>query len=139
MATKNKTTQTEVSIKDFINKGADEQKRKDSFEIVKIMESQTGFKAKMWGPSIIGFGVYHYKYESGREGDAPLVGFSPRKAAIVLYLGCEVEVREKFLKKLGKYKGDTGCIYIKKLSDINTDVLKELIDASVKYYKDKYK
>jgi hypothetical protein len=139
MPTKNKTTQTEVSVKDFINKGADEQKRKDSFEIVKIMESQTGFKAKMWGPSIIGFGVYHYKYETGREGDAPLVAFSPRKAAIALYLGCEVEKKEKFLEKLGKYKGDKGCIYIKKLSDINTDVLKELIDASVKYYKDKYK
>lgn len=139
MPTKNKTTQTEVSVKDFINKVEDESKRKDSFEIVKIMESETGFKAKMWGPSIIGFGIYHYKYESGREGDAPLVGFSPRKPAIALYLGCEAEVKEKFLEKLGKYKGDKGCIYIKKLSDINIDVFKQMVDASVKYYKDKYK
>src|SRR5262245_8805748 len=113
---KNKTTETAKSVTAFINAVDDETKRKDSHKIVEIMKKQTGFDAKMWGPSIIGFGNYHYKYPSGREGDAPFVGFSPRKSAIVLYLQCDAKIKEALVKKLGKFKGDKGCIYVKKLA-----------------------
>jgi hypothetical protein len=93
----------------------------------------------MWGPSIVGFGSYHYKYESGREGDAPLIGFSPRKAAISLYLGCEAAKKEALLEKFGKHKHGKGCIYVKKLSDISMAVLKKLVDESLKYKNAKHK
>ena len=130
---KNKTTETETSVIDFINTFVeDEAKRNDAFELVKIMQKVTGFEPKMWGPSIIGFGSYHYKYDSGHEGDAPLAGFSPRKAAISLYIYLSEENREELLSKLGKHKPSKGCIYIKKLSDINIEVLKEMTEASVK-------
>jgi hypothetical protein len=135
---KNKTKETEVSVTDFINKVADETKREDSFKIIKLISKETGFKPKMWGPSIVGFGSYHYKYESGHEGDAPLVGFSPRSTAIVLYIAADAKKREAFLKKLGKHKTGKGCIYIKKLEDINPDVLKEMVVNSVSYMKSKY-
>lgn len=138
MATKNKTTQTTQDVTSYIQAITDEKKRADAFEILKIMEKVSGFDAKMWGPSIIGFGSYHYKYDSGREGDAPLIAFSPRKATIALYVGCEAEIKEKLLKKLGKHKGDKGCIHIKTLSDIDIDVFKSLIQESLKYYKTKY-
>lgn len=94
---KNKTTETSGSVTDFINKVADETKRKDSFRIVEIIEKQTGLKAKMWGTAIVGFGSYHYKYDSGHEGDAPLVGFSPRANAIVLYLASGFQKKEELL------------------------------------------
>lgn len=128
---KNKTTETESSVTDFINTVEDNNKQKDAFELVKIMQKQTGFEAKMWGPSIIGFGSYHYKYASGHEGDAPLVAFSPRKAAISLYCYTTTENREELLEKLGKHKASKGCIYIKKLEDIDVDVLKKMISLSV--------
>jgi hypothetical protein len=136
---KNKTTETKVSVTEFINAVPDETKRKDSFRIVEIMKGVTGFDAKMWGPSIIGFGTYHYKYESGREGDMPLVAFSPRKPAIVLYLATGADKKEEFLKKLGKHKTSKGCIYIKKLEDIDVNVLKEMVKTSVKHLKSVYK
>src|SRR3982074_3325898 len=104
---KNKTIETTVSVTDFINKVEDETKRDDAFELVRIFKEATGFDAKMWGPSIIGFGFYHYKYASGHEGDMPLAGFSPRKAAIVLYVGLG-DKREEFLKKFGKHKPSKG-------------------------------
>ena len=135
---KNKTKETEVSVTDFINKVADETKREDSFKIIKLISKETGFKPKMWGPSIVGFGSYHYKYDSGHEGEAPLVGFSPRAAAISLYMACDPQKREGLLKKFGKHKTGKGCIYIKKLADVDTDVLKEMAVSSVSYMKKKY-
>ena len=135
---KQKTTETEVSVTDFINNVADEQKRKDSFRLVEIFEEQTGFKAKMWGPSIIGFGSYHYKYASGHEGDAPLTGFALRKPSISLYMMVGFEGKDELLARFGKYKAAKGCIYIKKLDDVDTEVFKDIISASVKAVKALY-
>src|ERR1043166_2007161 len=119
---KNKTTETSVNVREFVNSFADtEQKRKDSFELIKLMQELTGFKPKMWGPTIIGFGSYHYVYESGHEGDAPLVGFSPRKTEFALYIA-NFDGKEELLKKFGKHKTAKACVYIKKLEDINVDV-----------------
>jgi hypothetical protein len=134
----NKTTETANSVTDFLNSVADETKRADSFQLVKIMKEQTGFEAKMWGPSIVGFGSYHYKYESGREGDAPLAGFSPRAKEISLYLSQDPTAKEKLLKDFGKHRTGSGCIYIKKLQDINIEVLGKLITNSVKHLQQKY-
>ena len=130
---KNKTTETESSVADFINTFVDnEVKRNDAFELIEIMNQATGFEPKMWGPSIIGFGSYHYKYASGHEGDAPLVGFSPRKTAISLYIYFSTENKEELLSKFGKHKAAKGCIYINKLADIDIEILKIMIAASVK-------
>lgn len=128
---KNKTTETESSVTDFINAVEDTAKRNDSFELVKIMQEESGFEPKMWGPGIIGFGSYHYKYDSGHEGDAPLVAFSPRKAAISLYCYTTTENKEELLSKLGKHKASKGCIYIKKLTDIDTEILRKMILFSI--------
>src|SRR4051812_48587541 len=100
---KNKTTETISSVADFINGVKDQTKRKDSFALIELIKKQTGFIPKMWGPSIIGFGSYHYKYDSGREGDSPLVGFSPRASALAFYLSGHFDKREELLEKLGKY------------------------------------
>ena len=137
-----KTKPTEVDVLAFIESYADtEQKRQDSFELLKIMEETSGHPPQMWGPSIIGFGSYHYKYASGHEGDAPLIGFSPRKAAISLYvysgyLGSEEQ--EELLAQLGKYKMGKACIYIKKLSDIDVEVLMRMIGSTIRFLRDKY-
>ena len=128
---KNKTMETQNSVIDFINTVEDPTKRNDSFELVKLMQEQTGYEPKMWGPGIIGFGSYHYKYASGHEGDAPLVGFSPRKDAISLYLYPSFEDKEELLLKFGKHKAGKGCIYIKKIADIDVEVLKKMISYSV--------
>ncbi|MRX38156.1 DUF1801 domain-containing protein [Flavobacterium sp. LC2016-23] len=128
---KNKTTETQSSVVDFINAVEDSTKRNDSFELVELMQQQTGFEPKMWGTSIIGFGSYHYKYASGHEGDAPLVAFSPRKAAISLYSYLAPEHREALLSKFGKHKSGKGCIYIQKIADIDVEVLKKMIALSV--------
>lgn len=136
MAT-NKTTKTENSVPDFINTVEDSIKRSDSFKLLEIFHTATGFEPKMWGPSIIGFGSYHYKYKSGHEGDAPLTGFSPRKDNFALYLSL-FEGREALLEKLGKHKTAKACIYIKKVDDIDIYVLKEIILASVKNIKTLY-
>ncbi|UTN03847.1 DUF1801 domain-containing protein [Flavobacterium bizetiae] len=136
---KNKTTETNESIVDFINAFVeDETKKKDAFELVKIMQEVSHFKPKMWGPSIIGFGSYHYKYASGHEGDAPLVAFSPRKAAISLYVYTAPEDRDELLAKLGKHKPSKGCIYVQKLADIDIDVLKNMIALSLENLKKLY-
>ena len=134
MAT-NKTTETSANVNDFINQITDEIKRNDAFRLVDIFSNQTGFEAKLWGPSIIGYGSYHYKYASGHEGDAPLIAFSPRASAISLYLHLPAEQREDLLQRLGKTKSGKGCIYVKKLTDINIEVLNELIDISMKSLK----
>jgi hypothetical protein len=138
---KNKTTETTVNVTDFINSFADtEQKRNDSFELLKLMQNWTGFEPKMWGPSIIGFGSYHYKSERSRqEGDWPLVGFSPRKAAISLYVFSGKPEHEYLLKDLGKFKTGKACIYIKKLSDINQDSLNALIQETINFLQTEYR
>src|SRR5260221_12357696 len=124
---KNKTTENSNSVADFINSVKDKTKREDSLDLIKLLKKLTGFDPKMWGPSIVGFGSYHYTYESGREGDSPLVGFSPRTSALTLYLSGNFEKREELLEKLGKYKTDKGCIYIKTLADINIEILKKMV------------
>lgn len=135
-----KTQQTDADVNEFIKTFADsEQKRIDSFELKNLMEEFTGFPARMWGSSIIGFGTYHYKYErSKQEGDWPLIGFSPRKAAISLYVSMGREEHEHLLHDLGKFKMGKGCIYIKKLSDINLEALKRIMRATIDYLQDKY-
>jgi hypothetical protein len=135
-----KTKQTNADVLEFINTIADtEQKRKDSYELVKIMQDFTGFEPKMWGPSIIGFGSFHYKSDRSRqEGDWPLVGFSPRKAAISLYVYSGIPEHAYLLENLGKYKLGKACIYIKKLSDINQDELKNLMKETILFLKTKY-
>ena len=136
---KTKTTETTANVEEFINSFANtEQKRQDSYELIKIMKGITGFEPKMWGPSIIGFGSYHYKYESGHEGDAPLVGFSPRKAEFSLYAFSGLNEHKHLLLNLGKFKVGKVCIYFKRLSDINQNELKKLITESIKYLQAKY-
>ena len=132
MAT-NKTTETQDSVTDFINAVENEAKRKDAFELLKILQETTSFEPKMWGPSIIGFGSYHYKYDSGHEGDAPLAGFSPRKAAMTIYFYLPEEKREELLSKLGKHTSSKACIYIKKLTDIDIEILKKIVLLSMEY------
>lgn len=130
---KNKTTETTQNVGDFLNLVSDVNKRANGYSLLEIIQNHTGLEARMWGPSIIGFGSYHYKYASGHEGDAPLVGFSPRKDAISLYTALEPPKRDDLLQRLGKHKAGKGCIYIKKLSDVNLEVLKEMIDESVRF------
>jgi hypothetical protein len=127
----NKTKQTAVSVDAYIGALAGETRRADAAALVKLMQSATGEKPKMWVPSIIGFGSYHYTYDSGREGDMPLVGFSPRKPATVLYGMRGASNSDALLARLGKHTTGKGCVYIKKLSDVDQKVLKELIVKSV--------
>lgn len=135
-----KTKQTDVDVHEFINTFTDtEQKRKDSFELLKLMQDFTGYEPKMWGSTMIGFGKYHYKSErSPQEGDWPLVGFSPRKSAFSLYVYTGRKEDEHLLKDLGKFKIGKACIYVKKLSDINQDVLKNLMKTTIDFLQLKY-
>lgn len=134
MAKPNKTTETQVNVTDFINSYVEnEQKKADSFEIIKLMSKWSGFEPKMWGPTIIGFGNYHYKYESGHEGDMPILGFSPRKAEFSLYVYSPTEESKNLLENFGKFKMGKSCIYMKKLSDINIDVLEKLCKETIAY------
>lgn len=136
-----KTKQHDGDVYEFINSYANtEQKRKDSYELIKLMERLTGQPPKMWGSSMIGFGSYHYKSQRSRqEGDWPLVAFSPRKDAISLYVFTGDAEHEHLLENLGKFKRGKACIYIKKLSDLNQQALENLILATVEYLKDRYK
>jgi hypothetical protein len=135
-----KTKQTDANVHDFIRTFADtEQKQKDSFELLELMKDFTGYEPKMWGPSIIGFGSYHYKSDRSRqEGDWPLVGFSPRKAAISLYVYSGCAGQDELLKDLGKFKMGKGCIYIKKLSDINPETLKRIMKSTIEHLQSKF-
>jgi len=135
-----KTKQNNADVSDFISAFADtEQKRKDGLELLKLMRDFTGFEPRMWGSSIVGFGSYHYKSDRSRqEGDWPLVGFSPRKAAISLYVFTGAKEHEYLLEGLGKYKIGKACIYIKKLSDIDQDVLKKIMKVTIDYLQMKY-
>ena len=124
----NKTKPTQVSVAEFIDAITDQSRREDAKALVKLMQNAAGEKPKMWGPSIIGFGSYHYTYESGREGDMPVVAFSPRKAATVLY---GLSDSEALLPKLGKHTRGKGCVYIKKLADVDQKVLQAMVVKSV--------
>jgi len=128
-----KTQFTDDDVLSFVEQVDSEQKRNDSLRLIELMEEATGEKAKMFGPTIIGFGKYHYKYATGHEGVAPLLGFSPRKAAISLYTYTGSPKHEYLLEGLGKYKIGKACIYIKKLSDINEDVLKRMMKESIDF------
>jgi hypothetical protein len=130
-----KTKVNDASVTEFLDGVADEQKRNDCFEILKLMKQVTKEEPKMWGSSIIGFGSYHYKGKSGREGDWMLTGFSPRKQNLTLYLMGGFEGHDALLKKLGKFTTGAGCLYIKKLDDVDKKVLKELVQASVRRMK----
>ncbi|MBE0672468.1 MAG: DUF1801 domain-containing protein [Anaerolineales bacterium] len=127
-----KTKQTEASVEDFLNNIKDEQVKNDCFEITKMMKRATKSEPKMWGTSIVGFGNVHLKYASGRELDWMKIGFSPRKQNITLYLLSGEDLKNPLLKKLGKYTTGKGCLYIKKLADVDKKVLQELIQASSK-------
>ena len=127
-----KTKQTGASVKEFLNQIPDEERRKDCLAVAKIMQEITGSKPKMWGPSIVGFGSYHYKYNSGREGDWMITGFSPRKKDLTLYIMMGFEKHPELMKQLGKYSTGKSCLYIKRLSDIDVPTLKKLIKASGK-------
>jgi len=135
---KNKTSETEESVTAFINTVDNEQKRKDSFRLIELMQNITGYDPKMWGPSIIGFGSYHYKYASGHEGDAPLIGFSPRKTALSLYVYTGLEKHRPLLQNLGKFTMGKVCIYAKKLSDLDESALINLMEKTIDYMKQKY-
>lgn len=126
-----KTVQNEASVSDFLEGVADEKRRMDSYTILRLMRKVTGLEPKMWGDAIIGFGSQHYKYASGREGDMPLIGFSPRKQALTLYLEYGFEQQEDLLGRLGKYKLGKVCLYIKRLEDVDQIVLEELIARSL--------
>ncbi|MEM7657901.1 MAG: DUF1801 domain-containing protein [Bacteroidota bacterium] len=135
---KNKTQPTEVDPRDFLATVAHDKRREDSLRVLQLMEALTGEKARMWGGSIVGFGEYHYKYESGREGDMPKVGFSPRKTILTLYIMPGFERRPELMEQLGKYKTGKSCLYVNKLEDVEEEVLKELIQYSYDYMTEKY-
>jgi hypothetical protein len=131
---KNKTTETDNSVTEFVSKVENEVRRKDAHKLIELFKSITGYEPKMWGPSIIGFGSYHYKYASGHEGDAPIAGFSPRKDSLVIYVAAEFEKREALLSQLGKHTSSKSCIYVKKLDDIDLSVLKQIIKNLIKLH-----
>ncbi len=133
-----KTAKTNQDVIKFVNAVPDERKRADSFKLIEILSELTGEEPYMYGPTIIGFGNYHYKYESGHEGDAPLAGFSPRKSAISLYFESDFPGRAELLKKFGKHKAAVACIYVNKLEDIDLDVFKKMTIASMKHTKKRY-
>ena len=136
---KTKTVYTGVNVIDFINAYVDnDQKKTDSFRLIELMREWSGCEPTMWGPTIIGFGNYHYKYASGHEGDAPMIGFSPRKAAFSLYVFSPTEESKKILPDLGKFKISKACIYIKKLSDIDIPTLHKLCKESIAYVSEHY-
>jgi hypothetical protein len=128
-----KTRPTEASVDDFIAAIPDETRREDCRTVVEIMKDATHSEPKMWGPAIVGFGEYHYKYDSGREGDWFLAGFSPRKSALTLYVMAGFDRYDSIMARLGKYKTGKSCLYVKKLSNIDLDVLRELVVESVKH------
>ena len=131
---KNKTIATEVDVYTFLDSYVDnEQKKADSLELIRLMSEWTGFEPKMWGPTIIGFGSYHYKYASGHEGDAPILGFSPRKAQFSLYIYAKTDKSDELLKEFGKFKMGKACIYIKKLADVDVSILEQICQETIAY------
>jgi hypothetical protein len=134
----NKTQPTGLSVTAFIDALPNETRRSDARVLVKLMKSATGEKPKMLGPTIIGFGTYHYIYASGREGDAPVIGFSPRKAALVFYMSRGFSGSEALLARLGKHTAGKGCLYVNKLADVDRKVLEEMIVESVRAVRTRY-
>ena len=136
MGKENKTKVTEIHVSDFINSFVDDkQKREDSLQLIELMKKWSGFEPKMWGPTIIGFGSYHYKYASGHEGDCLLIGFSPRKKAFSLYVYAPRQNNTELLNQLGKFKMGKACIYINKLLDIDLDVLEVLCKSTIHFHR----
>jgi hypothetical protein len=133
-----KTKETDQSVLEFIETVENPKKREDAYKLLDIFTETSGYEAKMWGPSIIGFGSYHYKYATGHEGDAPLVGFSPRKAKTSLYFAPGDTNREELLSRFGKHTSGKACIYVNKVDDIDIEVLKELIQQSIRFLQDMY-
>ncbi len=129
----NKTVPTNADVRAFIDSVDNEQRRRDAYALLEIMRDETGLEPVMWGPSIIGFGSYHYKYDSGHEGDFPLVGFSPRKANLVVYIMAGFDRYEDLLARLGKHKTGRSCLYLSKLEQVDEAVLREMISKSVEY------
>lgn len=134
----NKTKPTKQSVTAFMNGIEDPDKRRDAKKVSAMMRKATGSRARMWGSAIVGFGEYHYKYDSGREGDFMITGFSPRKQALTLYVVPGFKAFAPLMKKLGKYKTGRSCLYIKRLSDVDEAVLEKLIVGSVKLMRKKY-
>lgn len=128
-----KTKLSDASVEVFLDGIADEAKRRDSYAILAMMQEVTGVEAKMWGDSIVGFGSYHYKYASGREADWPLVGFSPRKQNLTLYIMSGFEQYDELLQRLGKHSTGKACLYVKRLADVDPAVLRELVKLSVEH------
>lgn len=133
-----KTKPTDNSVIEFIENVGDPKKREDAYRLLDLFAETTGCEAKLWGTSIIGFGAYHYRYASGHEGAAPLVGFSPRKAKISLYFATGDPKREALLARLGKYTAGKGCVYINKLDDVDVETLKALVKQSIKFLNETY-
>ncbi|MEO0897871.1 MAG: DUF1801 domain-containing protein [Bacteroidota bacterium] len=133
-----KTAPNDQSVEAFLNTVQQDQKRRDAFELLALMEELTGEKPRMWGNSIVGFGSYHYKYDSGREGEWFLTGFSPRKTSFTLYVMSGLESVEEKLEKLGKHKQGKSCLYVNKLADIDLTVLEDMIKDSIAHLKHRY-
>ncbi|OWY24984.1 DUF1801 domain-containing protein [Sphingobacteriales bacterium UPWRP_1] len=133
-----KTKPNNQSVADFLNAVTDATQKQDCIAICTLMQEVTGHQPKMWGTAIVGFGSYHYKYASGQQGDWMLAGFSPRKQNLSIYLMSGFEPLQAQLQQLGKHKTGKGCLYIKKLSDVNMEVLKEMVAISVKVLKEQY-
>lgn len=134
----NKTQPTAADVTDFLNSVEHAGRRKDAFVLLEMMSRVTGEPATMWGPSIVGFGRYHYVYESGREGDSVLTGFAPRKANMVVYVMPGFEKYGALLEKLGKHKTGSSCLYLGRLSNIDMKILEELVERSVAHMREKY-
>ena len=135
---KNKTVETSNSVEEFLGSITDDQKQKDARKMVSMMQKMSGVNPKMWGSSIVGFGNYHYKYDSGREGDFMKIGFSSRAQNLTLYIMPGFDRYDDLMQQLGKYKTGKSCLYIKKLEDVDWDILEELVRLSYQYMTDKY-
>lgn len=135
---KNKTVETENSVIDFLATISDTKRREDCTSIIDLLNKLSGYESKMWGTAIVGFGVYNYKYKSGHEGNAPLVGLASRKNAITLYLASTFEEKETLLSQLGKHKTSKACLYIQKLDDIDIAILSQLVQKSIASIKELY-
>jgi len=138
VAYEQKTKEHDGSVVEFIETVDHTKKKEDAYKLLDLFTETSGYEAKMWGPSMIGFGSYHYKYPTGHEGDAFLVGFSPRKAKISLYFATGDSKRDELLKDFGKHTTGKACVYINKLDDVDIDVLKELITQSIHFLQDMY-
>jgi hypothetical protein len=135
---KNKTIETENSVADFLSTISDVKRLEDCMSIIDLLRKQSGFEPKMWGASIVGFGIYNYKYESGHSGSAPLAGLASRKNAITVYTASTFDQREELLSQLGKHKSSKACIYIQKLEDVDVSILSQIVKKSIERIKQLY-